>query len=377
MKKLTEKRKRWLIVRARNQFRRSNRKALGRIKVTLWDGEEFVEALSERAPKKPPSCLSLGSNFEQTALFIERIRRRMLSRPRNRQKWAPRSVDGMRRLKGFYDFSFIREIDVAAALVLSAEYARMGELIGDTPPIINVDAWDKSVFNQLFEIGFFDVVNLNRPDEMHLEHTQQDTLSLKFFSGNQAEVEKADRALSALYDFACPSGDLSLEARLKVNSAISEAMSNVTRHAYPERFKFQYPHLNKWWMTGTADRRTKTVTIVFYDQGATIPVTYQELSLADAIWSFIGPREEASHLYHRDGKLIQAAAKYGNTQTNEPNRGKGLPQMIEVISSSLNGRLRILSRGGEYIHNSGGQERNAWHPTSIGGTLIEWTFQVG
>lgn len=156
---------------------------------------------------------------------------------------------------------------------------------------------------------------------------------------------------------------------------------NVKMHAYTGDHRFQFRHVGRWWLTGSADRANRVLNVVIYDQGATIPLTYDKLPKHREVLEFIkgglasiaGGRSP----YASDAVHIEAAMKYGNSQTDRPNRGKGLPQMQDAIDAAGNGRLFVASRGGQYLYGDGkGVGRKATYRHSIGGTLIEWTIQL-
>jgi hypothetical protein len=49
--------------------------------------------------------------------------------------------------------------------------------------------------------------------------------------------------------------------------------------------------------------------------------------------------------------------------------------MLDFVDNSADGYLRIVSRRGEYVYHKGQQPIVHEHPTSVGGTLIEWQIQ--
>lgn len=378
MKKLTPRFKVWLIRRAANQAKRRSPKNRSRRElVTAWTGDEFFKAYSERGASATPEILCLSENFGETSLFLEKLRRKMLSRSHKNQAWVryPKSGRGKPTVPGYYDFSLIKKIGIGAALVLAAEYARASRLVGQNPTIVNIDTWEPSVFRTLFEIGFFETVGIQDTNIAKILQYSEDTMTLKFFSGVREKTSEADLALAKLLEYAMPGQPASDDIMIPIVSAISEAMINVARHAYPEDHSFRFRHVERWWITGTASKLNRNITIAIYDQGATIPVTYTKHFWSDRLAEFLGVSDD-SRPFATDGKTIQAAAKFGSTSTNQPERGKGLPQMKEAVELCGDGSLRILSRGGEYLYTSDGQEKVFSHPISIGGTLIEWSINL-
>lgn len=384
VKKLTFKekmRQKRRAVRVRRLGRRRNKLAKYEY-VDLWHGAEIERAKSTRASIHPPAIMIFEENFEQMTTFFEETRLRLL-RTNERSQWIARSGKRKRaRIAGYVDFSKIEQMSTAAALVLAAEYERAVQIIGAPPPLVNVDRWQPQVINQLFHLGFFPMLGITEASLEDQLLTEGDVMTLQFLSGSNAEeTAKADEMLLQLAAFLDPENALPDELRIPFNSALSEAMVNVRKHAYPEGHDFQYRHVNKWWLAASADKRERSLTVVIYDQGATIPVTYAKMAATDRIRKFVegvvgSITGKAEKPFAFDGVHIEAAAKFGNSQTGDAHRGKGLPDMLNVIDQCPEGRLVILSRGGQYIYRSGGESSRSAHHRSVGGTLIEWHVRL-
>lgn len=384
VKKLSHQQKMRHLRRAlRSQRTGRRRKGLSKYEfVDLWHGAEIERAKSTRAPVNPPTVMVFEENFEEMTTFFDETRLRLL-RTNEHSQWIARTGKRKRaRIAGYVDFSKIEQMSTAAALVLAAEYERAVEIIGSPPPLVNVDRWQPQVINQLFQLGFFPMLGITEANIEEKLMTDGDVMTLQFLSGSNAEeTAKADEMLMQLASFLDPENELPEELRIPFNSALSEAMVNVRKHAYPEGYDFQYRHVNKWWLAASADKRERSLTVVIYDQGATIPVTYARMAATDRVRKFVegmvgtitGKPEQP---FAFDGVHIEAAAKFGNSQTGDPHRGKGLPDMLNVIDQCPDGRLVILSRGGKYIYRSGGRSTRSAHHRSVGGTLIEWHVRL-
>jgi len=58
-----------------------------------------------------------------------------------------------------------------------------------------------------------------------------------------------------------------------VYNGLTEAMDNCASHAYHSRHSFVYPVVRgRWWMSGSVTD-SQNLEVIFFDQGATIPVT--------------------------------------------------------------------------------------------------------
>lgn len=378
MKKMTFRLKQWLRRRARNQFRRSKRHSI-ELPVRVWIDGDVEYAISAKAPTYPPEIMCLDTNELEVTQFLEHTRRRMLQGA-GRASWHMGKGRQRKRIRGFLDCSKIREISTSAALVFAAEYERLVAIIGSPPPLVNLHEWNENVFKRLFELGFFQSIGVTPDQPELLLSADQDIMTLRFLSGSNAkDTKKAGEMLVELGNFLDSTQSLPEDIKVPLTSALSEAMINVKQHAYPSDYRFAYRHVQRWWLTGSANRKTRTLTIVIYDQGATIPVTYARVKKLASIRSWIESNfnKEASHPFDNDGVNLAAAVRFGNSQTDEPHRGKGLPDMKFAIDQCKNGKLTILSRGGRYVYNGLTQtSEHSSYPASIGGTLIEWSLTL-
>lgn len=367
MKKLSPRYKKWLLYHSRGQVGKTVR--INRWKreiVEAWLGADREDILVLRGRVTPPKELCYEKNLDETSAFFERLRRNMHSsylrtKSLNKDEHAldANCTDGsfwlssgptersMRRISRFYDFSKIEFISTAAALTLAAEFDRFRRLVGSVPPTINLDKWNRNLFRKLFEIGFFEIVGLSA-DVADRFHTDGDVRCMRIISGtDSANINEAADAILALSEFAEQVEPLNPAVSLALNSSLSEAMANVAFHAYPLGHKYRVKHVGKWWVTATVDRVHKNLTVVIYDQGASIPVTFPQKSMSDAVTSFLRSAlgKTRKFAYANDGEYIAAALLPGKTQTNQRNRGLGLPKMKDLIDTCGDGSLMILSRG--------------------------------
>lgn len=236
-------------------------------------------------------------------------------------------------------------------------------------------------------MGFFEVIG-HAPAE-RIKEVYQEKLDIsykisKILSGKNAdELEVASDILLELLNYLSLAPEMSEDLIIDINSAVSEAMINVARHAYPDDFIKQTDGvcLGKWWMSAKADKSTNTLTIVIYDQGATIPGTlprrqwYQET--IEAVMKAIIPDFDAANRRHTiDHEFINFSMKKGKTQTGNARRGLGLPQMQELIDICPDGTISIVSRQGiyKYAKNIGVFKQAL--AVELEGTLIEWKLTL-
>lgn len=389
MKKLTFKYKKWLLNRIRKSAKTKFQKNLlpkqNKIRtahqVTLWSGGKSEKAISVRRPTIPPSNFCFRDNLTSTLEFIANWREQLHTNSRNaKSTWVKRSKKHGRlpRINGYTDFSKIDYISTAAAVVLAAEYERMKVILKGVPPTVNLKSWSENLFRKLFQLGFFEIVGLASGLEDSIS-TDGDVKSMRIVSGtNATELEEACNNIRELSKFIDQQGPMDQRVSVALNSALSEAMINVSRHAYEEIHKFQYRHVGKWWVTASANRKNRVLTIVIYDQGASIPVTFPNKNWSQAVRDFLSNAINSTPEFdfQNDSAYIEGAMRPGNTQTDEVNRGLGLPEMKDLVDICGTGRLTIYSRGGVVSYKPGADTQILSHPHSIGGTLIEWILRL-
>jgi hypothetical protein len=351
--------------------------------VRIWQGGEEEYAISTRPPTSPPVRLCFDQNPDQTTAFFARIRALVPLLRGGKSSFVHRkSPESVPKIHGYIDFAKLHSISLSSAVVLAADYDRLAQLSGEVPPTINLSTWNSEVLTTLFQLGFFETLghipNLN-------EKLVQDgpKLTMKIVTAEDAgKLDEIDSSLQDLAKFL--SGDeLALapeldDAVVTLLTSISEAITNVTQHAYPQDHEYEFEHVEKLWVSATADRRNDTLTVVVYDQGATIPVTYPRLSRTSKVLRFLrlALAKGKEFDYSSDGTYIRAAMRFGGSRTDKVYRGKGFPQMNSLVGSVGGGRLSIRSRNGWCSTGTGWRMRSGYVSSSLGGTLVELTVNV-
>lgn len=387
MKKLTKSYKKWQLQRARFEakkpLRMRKREKRSHV-VRAWYGEDFEEVVSENRPNIPPLEICLAANPDETLKFISDWRSKFKSLLPSASKttfnWFknPKSPGGKRRISGYTDFSQISRLSTAPALVMTAEYDRLRTLMDDVPPTINLDDWQDQVFGRFYEMGFFEVLGLTESVSDRY-FTSGNVRTMKIISGtNSAELAEASQSILGLCDFLGEALQIQEDVEIALNNALSEAMINVSKHAYPSEHEFKLRHVGKWWVTASVDRGSRELTVVIYDQGASIPVTFAQKNWSQTARDFLASilTSKPSFEFENDGTYIEGAMKPRSSQTGKPFRGLGLPEMRDLVDICGRGSLRIFSRGGECYYEAGRQLQRRSRDHSIGGTLIEWTLHL-
>ena len=170
-------------------------------------------------------------------------------------------------------------------------------------------------------MGFFERVGLSEDIREALE-TSGDVRTMRILSGSSSdELRAVSMNIQEVSRFISDGSPMDEDILIALNTALSEAMSNVARWAYPDDFDFRYHHIGKWWIAASAHRGSKTLTIVIYDQGCTIPITYPRKKLRQEVRDWLIQRLLPGKSFTNcdDGTYIEAAMEYGNSGT-EPRR---------------------------------------------------------
>lgn len=371
MKKLTPRYREWLRRRSRREQRKWKYSTAKFVILTTNYGRRLVHASRQFSV---PTSLCLDSTLEETLGFFYDLRVRSIrqlhgvvafptSRRRSRIGWVRSSTD----------FADLRKVTPGAALILAAEYDRMRRMSGIQPGAINLDEWDDQVYATLYQLGFFKLLGFNDDAlrQVNAAHFQASYIHIAPMQcGDNADYSDAAEALAQLFEEV--GGDETL--RVQLLGAVVDAIENVRGHAYelPEaNLRRLIPPL--WWVSGSADPLTKKLTLAIYDQGQTIPVTLPKTwplnDLRAAFASLFGLDFDPDSS-NWDGEAVRTALQLSQTATKQPNRGKGLSKIHDVVRKCPGGRLRLLSRRGHYVYQDGrGQHSTCMVP--LMGTFVE------
>lgn len=162
-------------------------------------------------------------------------------------------------------------------------------------------------------------------------------------------------------------GQLALPLVNGLFRGLGEAMTNAKHHAYidirEDGLNYTPPHAD-WWMFSQA--RQGYLSVVFCDLGIGIPNTLplKKPSLFSQL--------KALGRANSDGACIQDAIEDSRTRTQLPERGKGLGNIVDVVSGLKDGIVMVLSNRGFYLSINGTGPKTHDLKESILGTLIYW-----
>jgi hypothetical protein len=220
--------------------------------------------------------------------------------------------------------------------------------------------------------GFFDVLGVKAsldaaPKVFPLEY-------IKVQSGTQADGRLAVELRRALFG---PREELlPKDKKGSFFRCLTEAMTNVAQHAYPDDWDVGSIKVIKkgWWMLGHINKLRKELKIMIVDQGIGIP-----RSLPRTHKDILPTLLAALQLEVSDGAMIEAAMEVGRSRMGQTHRGKGLNDLKQIIDLCRDGTLRILSKKGEYVYrvrDGRSVSLARGHDVSLNGTLVEWTIPL-
>lgn len=326
-----------------------------------------------------PEVFCLSQNAEASLELLAAMRTTVLSRAvRYRDNKKRKALKG-KPISGYYDFATMGYVSPSAALVLASLYHHAKWITGTKLHTINEDEWAPQVKETLSAVGFHELLEMKRSRPS--SNAAPDVVIQKFTSGSQAEGEPVGKLQEVLANLL--PADLADKLRdAEPYGGMFEAILNSHSWAYPDDYNWEFPPMRNWWLTGAVDAKAGRVTVVVFDQGVSIPYSLPH-------WIHWGKLEErARRLLARtgfsapigapenDGLAIRLAMTISKSQTNLPQHGKGLHTMIEVAQRARHGKLRIISRNGEYVWETGMRPKTATYRNPIGGTLIEWTLDL-
>ena len=216
------------------------------------------------------------------------------------------------------------------------------------------------VVEQLFQhVGILECFGLSKRKVV----TADNVVNWHFAKGSDATTD-AFKSLLKAHEKAL-GGEI---IRSELYACLSEAVTNTRTHAYPNRAD----GVNNWWMFSQAMDNKLTVAIC--DLG--IGITKSLLSkpeLSDYLrraYRILSKRQ-----IHKD--LIKVAVSSDRTQTGLAYRGKGLPQMLDLIKGGSEGGFRVQSSYGLYQYDAATKSDQLMTlEEKIRGTLIQWTLPL-
>ena len=347
----------------------SNRNPRGNDHVSQWiDTKKATGELDITITKKRhltinlPEKMNFNADYETTALHMSAIRKLSITEAKPRKRYGLKTVN----------FDNLKEISTSAALVLTAELSKWNDAIRQslTPDVSN---WSPDILKKLKDLGFFNLFAKSPTGLRQSQEPEESSVNLvKYIKGKSGDNNKArilkEQVLAVVDD--------EIDKWTNLHAGLTEAITNVSHHAYPANSYFSENNKN-WYMSGSYNRDTKELKVVFYDQGIGIPKSLPASKVWEKVLSWLSNIPIAER--KKDEVLLKAAVQISRTSTGAADRGKGLQDLTEFIRQREEGYLSILSLRGLYkLTVKGGNEKtkSVYFNNKINGTLIIWSVTL-
>jgi hypothetical protein len=178
-----------------------------------------------------------------------------------------------------------------------------------------------------------------------------------FYSGAKADLSGfKDVTLAIIKGIEHPQKELFADC-------LNEAVVNTVHHAYKNYTEVEVPsELRRWWIL--SQFRGDRMYVAIYDVGEGIPGTLRR----KPEWL-----EYLKHRHYNDDRTIESAIISQRSSTLQPERGQGLPEMLEFSQSLEGGGLSIVSAKGAFEYNADvGTTRRRKYSLPLRGTLVQW-----
>lgn len=347
----------------RRSVRKSDRKNYWKRR-NLWLEKKIRNGLNayinekRRVILRLPDKMNFSDQYESTVLHLAAIRK--LSETAN---WSHKAY----RLASV-NFDSLQEISMPAALMLTAELSKWDDAVRQRLRP-SIDNWSKNILKQFFQLGFFDLFS-NKPEfDKEISDTSSCDLRLvKYIKGRCGDDDKTKILKQEIHKIV---GE-NIDKWTFLHSGLTEAITNVSQHAYPENKRFQENDKN-WYLSGSFNCQTNELKIVCYDQGIGIPRSLPASGVWEQVLSFLSTLSAIDR--KRDEVMLKAAVEMDRTSTLKNDRGKGLQDLLEFTKQRGNGYLSIMSKKGLYKYSiEDGLEKikTVGFQQQIDGTLIIW-----
>lgn len=309
-----------------------------------------------------PEQLNFFHDYKSTVLHMNAIRKLITNKSASHKAYK----------LGKVKFDNLKTVSTSASLVLTAELSKWDDAIrNNLKPEIN--NWTPDILVNFNELGFFDLFkhkpsNINQ-FECNASHNRRIVKYTKGRCGDNEQTRVLKENITHII------GD-EIKKWMFLHSGLSEAIVNVSHHAYPK--KYGYSEIDKnWYYTASYNTFKKELKVVFYDQGIGIPKSLPASDFWEKILEFLSILPIAER--KKDEVLLKAAVELDRTRTEDSDRGKGLQDLMEFIRQRGEGYLSILSLKGLFkLEITNGREsiKSEHFDYPVCGTLIIWCVTV-
>lgn len=309
-----------------------------------------------------PEELNFSSQYEPTVIYITAIRRLVETSIYIKRNYHLTHVN----------FDNLKRVSTSAALVLTAELSKWDDSVRQKlrPEVNN---WDPEILQRFKDLGFFDLFhNHNINSKENVSGTEHRIRVARYIKAKCGSVEGTQELKERVFQIV---GN-DIEKWPFLHSGVTEAITNVTHHAYPKSMRFSEED-KKWYLGGGYDHKTKDLKIVFYDQGIGIPRSLPTSKVWERVLEALSKFSAAER--KKDEVMLKAAMELTRTSTGESDRGRGLSDLLEFIKQRGQGYLSVISLRGSYrfeIDRNQSNTKSARSKSPLLGTLIIWKVSL-
>lgn len=304
-----------------------------------------------------PEKMNFSSQYEVTTAYIRAIR------------YFVENVQGENScrisLKSIR-FDHLRKASTSAALVLTSEISKWDDKVSNSL-FPDLSKWSPEIIEQFNELGYFDL--FVRAPELPQNKKISSVKLIRYIKGTCGDNDKPRQLKAGIHNIL----GKDIQKWKFLHSGLSEAITNVSHHAYPAPQFDNEP--KNWYLTASFDENKRELKVSFYDQGVGIPRTLPSSTMREYISKYLRRLKIGRH----DAIMIRAALAYGRTRTHEDDRGKGLQDMLNFIRQTGHGYLSIISSKGLCkVDVSGTTEstKTERFSNALPGTLIIWNVSI-
>lgn len=217
----------------------------------------------------------------------------------------------------------------------------------------------------------------NIPNDPRIQNLIKDSGFFRFvrYLGNEPMSRNVDniqiisddkvmtRLAKQIADFLLSKGNLTRKACSFLYNMMIELMSNAHNHAYNDKNCLLYP---RWYCFAEHNADTNIVSFTFMDTGEGIPSTVRKRFYEHL---------DFMNLKGEDEYVVSALKGELRSETYKPNRGKGLPAVLEACQQSQIKYMRIISNKADVALSDATIDSREL-AVSLKGTLLYWQIDI-
>ena len=321
-----------------------------------------------------------GKRTSRLPIYIATVPRLLIAEKQEQREQILAVIDSIRSRLGEggrvkVDFSKVEKIFPGGMLLLLAALERLadshkGRLWARCPP--------NSLPAQL--LSHFGLSAKLRVNAMLSRPTSEKVVTWQYLTGTQAAGEEVHELLNGYRS--------NTQAQIPdgLFAVLTEGLTNVRHHAYTGTDNVDEAS-KRWWLFARLDEpvagKDGSLFVAIYDMGVGISTTMRRklnkgeviLKIADKVVDHISASALKGNALEK--ALLFSAVEHKRSQTGQPHRGNGLPEMREFAESTPGGRLHIVSGSAQYSFVPGAvQGQTNGFKVEFPGTLLLWSLPL-